>query len=76
MERLHKKIFDNNGPRLEPRNRGSHRKCSVRKGILRIFAKLTGKQLCQSLFFNKVAGEFWEISKKPFLQNTSRRVLL
>ena len=29
---------------------------SVRKGILRNFAKFTGKYLCQSLIFNKVAG--------------------
>ena len=27
-----------------------------KKGVLRNFAKLTGKQPCQSLFFNKVAG--------------------
>ena len=27
-----------------------------KKGILRNFAKFTGKHLCQSLFFNKVAG--------------------
>ena len=27
-----------------------------RKGVLRNFAKFTGKHLCQSLFFNKVAG--------------------
>ena len=26
-----------------------------KKGILRNFKKFTGKQLCQSLFFNKVA---------------------
>ena len=26
------------------------------KGALRNFAKFTGKYLCQSLFFNKVAG--------------------
>ena len=26
------------------------------KGVLRNFAKFTGKHLCQSLFFNKVAG--------------------
>ena len=26
------------------------------KGVLRHFAKFTGKHLCQSLFFNKVAG--------------------
>ena len=32
------------------------RRCSVRKGVLRNFAKLTGKHLCQSLYFNKVAG--------------------
>ena len=30
--------------------------CSIRKGVLRNFAKFTGKHLCQSLFFNKVAG--------------------
>ena len=28
----------------------------MKKGVLRNFAKLTGKPLCQSLFFNKVAG--------------------
>ena len=27
-----------------------------RKGVLRNFAKFTGKHLCQSFFFNKVAG--------------------
>ena len=36
--------------------RSSHRKCSVKKGVLRNFGKFTGKYLCQSLFFNKVAG--------------------
>ena len=36
-------------------NRSSHRKCSVRKDVLRNFAKLAGKHLCRSLFFNKVA---------------------
>ena len=36
--------------------RSSHRRCSVRKGVLRNFAKFTGKHLCQRLFFNKVAG--------------------
>ena len=35
--------------------RSSHLRCSVRKGVLRNFAELTGKHLCQSLFFNKVA---------------------
>ena len=36
--------------------RSSHQRCSIRKGVLRNLTKLTGKQLCQSLFFNKVAG--------------------
>ena len=27
-----------------------------KKGVLRNFVKLTGKHLCQSIFFNKVAG--------------------
>ena len=34
----------------------SHLKCSVRKGVLRSFAKFTGKHLCQTLYFDKVAG--------------------
>ena len=36
--------------------RSSHERCSVRKCVLRNFTKFTGKHLCQSLFFNKVAG--------------------
>ena len=28
----------------------------MKKGVLRNFAKFTGKHLCQSLYFNKVAG--------------------
>ena len=38
------------------KSRRRHRSCSLRKGVLRNFAKFTGKHLCQSLFFNKVAG--------------------
>ena len=39
------------------RNYGSsHRRCSIKKGVLRNFAKFTGKHLCQSLFLNKVEG--------------------
>ena len=33
--------------------RSSHRRCSVKKGVLRNFAKFAEKHLCQSLFFNK-----------------------
>ena len=36
--------------------RSSHRRYSVRKGVLKNFAKSTGKHLRQSLFFNKFAG--------------------
>ena len=56
-------------------------KCSVKKGVLRNFAKFTGKHLYQSLFFNKVDSllvplketlaqafscEFFEIFKNTF----------
>ena len=36
--------------------RSIHRRCSVKEGVPRNFAKFTGKQLCQALFFHKVAG--------------------
>ena len=36
--------------------RSSHRRCSVKKGALRNFAKFAGKHLRQRVFFNKVAG--------------------
>ena len=37
--------------------RSSHHRSSVRKGVLRNVANFTGKHLCQSIFFNKVAGK-------------------
>ena len=57
--------------------RRSHQRCSVKKGVLRNFAKFTGKHLCQSVFFNKLETqketlaqvfpcEFCEISKNTF----------
>ena len=65
--------------------RSSHRRCYVRKGVLRNFAKFTGKNQCQSLFFNKAAGfikretlaqvfscEFCEISKNTFFREHLR----
>ena len=36
--------------------RNNHQRCSVRRGVLRSFTKFTRTHLCQSLFFNKVAG--------------------
>ena len=34
--------------------RSSHRRCSMKKAILKHFAIFAGKQLCRLLFFNKV----------------------
>ena len=34
-----------------------------KKGVLKNFAKFTGKHMCQSLFFNKVAGLRWLLLK-------------
>ena len=43
--------------------------CSVRKGVLRNFAKFTGKYLCQGLFCNDIAGlRPATLLKKRFLQ--------
>ena len=36
--------------------RSSRPEVFCKKGVLRNFAKFTGKHLCQNLFFNKVAG--------------------
>ena len=55
-----------------------------KKGVLRNFTKFTGKHLCQSLFFNKVAGlrhrcflvNFVKFLRAPFLQNPSGRLVL
>ena len=62
--------------------RSSHRRCSLRKGVLGNFAKLTGKHLCHSLYFNNVAGLhlfyrtplgdcFWSLKRKHLEQNHS-----
>ena len=48
-------------------DRSGHRRCSVKKGVLRNFAKFTGKHLCQRLFFNKVAGQVCNFIKKESL---------
>ena len=32
------------------------RRCSIKKGVLKNFAKSTGKHLCPGLFLNNVAG--------------------
>ena len=59
----------------------------MKKGVLKSFAKVTGRYLCQSLFLNKVAGLrseketlaqlfSYEIFKNTYLQSTSKRLLL
>ena len=63
----------------------------MKKGVLRNFAKFTGKYLCRSLFFNKAAGleafikkRFWhrcflvnfaKFRRILFSQDTSRKLL-
>ena len=39
-----------------PSFRSRFGRCSIKKGVLENFTKFTGKHLCQSLFFKKVAG--------------------
>ena len=39
-------------------------RCYVKRGVLRNFAKFTGKHLCQSLFFNKDGGRPATLLKK------------
>ena len=51
--------------------RSSHWRGSGEKDVLKNFAKLTGKHLCQGLFFNKVEG-----LRQLFLQKNSGRLLL
>ena len=64
----------------------SYRRCSVKKGVPRNFAKFIGKHLCQSIFFNKVAKkeilaqvsscEFCEISKNTIFTEHIWAILL
>ena len=60
LNHIHKPDFRKHTTQIQRQEnykpRSSHRRCSVRKSILRNFAKFTGKHLCQSFFFNKVAG--------------------
>ena len=73
----------------DPLFRSSQRRCSVRKGVLRKFAKFTGNhlqttwnhaQICNVIKIETPAQvfycEFCEVSKKTFLQSTSWRLLL
>ena len=69
-------------------HRSSHQRCSMKKGDLRNITKLTEKHLCQGLFFIAATllkkrlwhrcfpVNFMKFLRKPFLQNTSGRLLL
>ena len=56
--------------RHSQKNRSSHRRRSVKNGVLKNFVKLTGKHLCQSLFFNK------GLSLELYLSHASVSVIL
>ena len=61
------------------KHRNSRPKVFCKKGVLWNFAKFTGKHLCHSPFFNKVAEtlaqvfsyEFYEITKNKFFHRTA-----
>ena len=65
--------------RKAPSYKSSRLEVFCEKGVFKNFIKFIGKQLCQSLFFNKVAGlrqscfliNFTKFLRTPFLQNTS-----
>ena len=60
------------------RLRSSHRRSSVRKGVLRNFAKFTAKHLCQSLFFNKLQAWHWcfPVNFAKFLRTPFQEITL
>ena len=47
----------------------SHQRCSVKKGVLKIFANFTGKPLC-------FPGKFVKFLGTPILKNICERLLL
>ena len=49
--------------------RSSHRRCSIKKAILKHFVIFTGKHLCRGRFLNKVAGHQACIFIKKRLQH-------
>ena len=70
-----KDTFQSTNLSKEKFNRSSHQRCSMQNDVLRNFTKFTGKHLCQSLR-RLFAVNFVKFQKTPFLQNTSRRLLL
>ena len=54
--RIHRKLARIDEAKHFKKFRSSRPEMFCKKGVLRNFAKFTGRHLCQSLFFNKVAG--------------------
>ena len=50
--------------------RSSRPEVFCKKGVLRNFAKFTGKHLCQSLFYNKVVGQVFSCEVCEICKNT------
>ena len=69
---LHHCVCESRGFKI---GRSNHQRCSVKKGVLENFEKLTEKHLCPSptrVFYCL----FYEIFENIFIQNTSERLLL
>ena len=54
-------FINNKSGRLDYQKQPPDQRCYIKKGVLKYFAKFKGKRLCQSLLFNKVAGEPFEM---------------
>ena len=52
---------------LRRRCKSSHRRCSIKKAVLKNFAKFTGKHISQSLFFN-----LWVAASKDIIRRTKK----
>ena len=57
------------------KSRSSHRKCYVRKSVLRNFAKFTGKHLCRSPFLIKLDLSLQLYWKRDFATSVFLRIL-
>ena len=50
--------------KIPKKTRSSHRRCSLKRGTFKNFAKFTGKHLCRNFFFNKVTSyTLWKHQK-------------
>ena len=48
--------LNNETRKCQMNSQSSHRRCSLKEDVLENFSKFTGKRLCLTLFFIKVAG--------------------